>query len=204
MEFLLLLIAFVCGFASKFIGLPPLVGYLIAGFLLNALGFSANPELETIANLGITVMLFTIGLKLNIKDLIKREIWLASVVHSVIWISFVALFMFVLGLAALAYFTDLSMMQLALVGFALSFSSTVCVVKILEESGETRSRHGKVAIGILIMQDIFAVVFLVFATGKVPSIYALSLFALIPLAPILKKYSQRLVMASYFPFVALY
>jgi len=187
MEFLLLLIAFVCGFASKFIGLPPLVGYLIAGFLLNALGFSANPELETIANLGITVMLFTIGLKLNIKDLIKREIWLASVVHSVIWISFVALFMFVIGLAALAYFADLSMIQLALIGFALSFSSTVCVVKILEESGETRSRHGKVAIGILIMQDIFAVVFLVFATGKVPSIYALSLFALIPLAPILKK-----------------
>jgi predicted Kef-type K+ transport protein len=187
MEFLLLLIAFVCGFASKFISLPPLVGYLVAGFVLNALGFSSNPTLETIANLGITVMLFTIGLKLNVKDLIKREIWFASLVHSAVWIAFVGLFMFLAGLAALAYFAELSLMQLALVGFALSFSSTVCVVKILEESGESRSRHGKVAIGILIMQDIFAVLFIVFATGKIPSIYALTLFALIPLAPIMKR-----------------
>ncbi|MBT1449647.1 cation:proton antiporter [Glaciecola sp. XM2] len=188
MEFILLLIAFVCGFACKFVNLPPLIGYLIAGFILNALGFSSNPTLQTIADLGITVMLFTIGLKLNIKDLIKPEIWFASIAHSTLWISFISLFMFIMGVAGLSYFAELSMFQLALIGFAFSFSSTVCVVKILEESGETRTRHGKVAIGILIMQDIFAVVFLVLATGKVPSIYALALFALIPLAPLLKRF----------------
>ncbi|WP_395343232.1 cation:proton antiporter [Ningiella sp. W23] len=187
MEYLLLLIAFLCGFACKFVSLPPLIGYLVAGFILNALGFSSNETLVSIANLGITVMLFTIGLKLNIKDLIKREIWFASIAHSLVWILVCASILFLLSFTTIGYFTELSFAQMALIGFAFSFSSTVCVVKILEESGETRTRHGKVAIGILVMQDIFAVLFLVFATGKVPSVFAIGLFALIPLAPLLKK-----------------
>lgn len=187
MEFLLLLIAFICGFACKLLSLPPLIGYLLAGFILNAMGYSANPTITTIADLGITVMLFTIGLKLNVRDLLKREIYFASIAHSLLWIVLCASFLFIFTLIPLAHFNDLSMMQLALIGFAFSFSSTVCVVKILEESGEMRTRHGQIAIGILIMQDIFAVLFLVFATGKIPSFYALTLFALIPLAPLLKR-----------------
>ncbi|MFC4699439.1 cation:proton antiporter [Glaciecola siphonariae] len=187
MEFLLLLVAFVCGFLCKFVSLPPLVGYLIAGFVLNALGFSTNPALVTIANLGITVMLFTIGLKLNIRDLLKHEVFFASIAHSTIWILCCAGILFLLSLVPLAHFAELRLEQLALIAFAFSFSSTVCVVKVLEESGESRTRHGKVAIGILVMQDIFAVLFLVLATGQIPSIYALALFVLIPLTPVLKR-----------------
>ena len=55
-----------------------------------------------------------------------------------------------------------------LLAFALSFSSTVFAVKTLSESGETGSMHGRLAIGILIMQDIFAVLFLTLSTGKLP------------------------------------
>jgi predicted Kef-type K+ transport protein len=187
MEFLLLLVAFVCGFACKYVSLPPLIGYLIAGFVLNAMGFSSSDNLETIADLGITIMLFTIGLKLNVKDLLKTEIFIASIAHSSIWILICSSILLALGLLPLAHISGLSLSQLALISFAFSFSSTVCVVKILEESGESRTRHGKVAIGILVMQDIFAVLFLVFATGKIPSLYALTLFALIPLAPLLKR-----------------
>lgn len=187
MDFGLLLVAFIFGFACKIFNMPALIGFLIAGFVLNILGFSADENLNTIANLGITIMLFVIGLKLNVKDLAKTEIWLTSVSHSVVWIGLVSIV--VLGLVALSvpYFTDLTFAQAALIGFALSFSSTVCVVKILEESGEIKTRHGKIAIGVLIMQDIFAVLFLVAATGKIPSIYALGLFLLIPLTPILRR-----------------
>jgi len=88
---------------------------------------------------------------------------------------------------SLPFISDLSIQQAALIGFAFSFSSTVCVVKILEESGESKTRHGKVAIGILIVQDILAVLFLVTATGKLPSIYAVGLFLLIPAIPLLRK-----------------
>ena len=187
MEYILLLLAFIFGFGCKLVNMPPLIGYLLAGFVLNALGFSNNPTLTTIADLGITVMLFTIGLKLNIKDLAKAEIWLASVSHTVIWISVISASITLMIAASLPYFSGLSFQQAALIGFAFSFSSTVCVVKILEESGESRTRHGKVAIGILVMQDIFAVLFMVMATGKLPSIYALALFLLIPLGPLLRK-----------------
>jgi predicted Kef-type K+ transport protein len=187
MEFLFLLIAFVFGLGFRFIGLPPLIGYLIAGFVLNAWGFENNASLQQIADLGITIMLFTIGLKLNINDLLKREIWLSSILHTTLWIAIVSTAFFLFSFLGLPYISDLSNETIALIGFAFSFSSTVCVVKILEESGESRTRHGKVAIGILVMQDIFAVLFLVAATGKIPSPWALALLLLIPFTPIFRK-----------------
>ena len=79
MEFAFILLAFICGLGLKLAGLPPLIGYLIAGFALNYLGFQSTTALQTIANLGITLMLFTIGLKLNVRDLYKKEVWLGSI-----------------------------------------------------------------------------------------------------------------------------
>nr|WP_297349228.1 cation:proton antiporter family protein [uncultured Glaciecola sp.] len=187
MEYIYLLIAFVFGFGFRLLSLPPLIGYLIAGFALNAWGIETNSSLQEIADLGITMMLFTIGLKLNVQDLLKREIWLSSVLHSTIWIAFVSAVFLLLSLIGLPYFTDMDLLTAALIGFAFSFSSTVCVVKILEESGESKTRHGKVAIGILVMQDIFAVLFMVGATGQIPSPLALLLFLLIPIVPLLHR-----------------
>jgi predicted Kef-type K+ transport protein len=187
MEFILLFIAFIFGFACKIVKMPPLIGFLAAGFVLNAMGYSLNDSLSTIADLGITIMLFVIGLKLNIKDLGKVEIWFTSLAHALAWVGIISLFVFILIVLSLPFISDLTMQQAALIGFAFSFSSTVCVVKTLEESGESKTRHGKVAIGILIVQDILAVLFLVAATGKLPSIYALGLFLLIPATPLLRK-----------------
>lgn len=187
LEFAFILIAFICGFAVKFVGLPPLVGFLIAGFVLNFFGYTLTDNLTTLANLGITLMLFTIGLKLNIRDLYKREVWLGSSVHMLLWtfiVTLTLLFMMVLGVG---YFAQLDLLSCALIAFALSFSSTVCVVKIIEENGEMKTRHGKVAVGILVMQDIFAVLFLVVATGKIPSIWALGLIVLWLCKPLLFK-----------------
>jgi predicted Kef-type K+ transport protein len=175
MEYIYLLIAFVFGFGFRLLSLPPLIGFLIAGFALNAWGIETNSSLQEIADLGITIMLFTIGLKLNVQDLLKREIWLSSLLHSTIWIAFFSAVFLLLSLIGLPYFTGMEPVTAALIGFAFSFSSTVCVVKILEESGESKTRHGKVAIGILVMQDIFAVLFMVVATGEIPSPWALLL-----------------------------
>ena len=55
---------------------------------------------------------------------------------------------------------DESLESLALLGFALSFSSTVFVVKILDERSDTTASYGRIAIGVLVMQDLAAVVFL--------------------------------------------
>jgi len=192
MDIIFLLVAFGFGLVAKFAHLPPLIGFLAAGFVLNALGYENNDTLRMIADLGITIMLFTIGLKLHLKDLTAKSVWLASLAHMGIWIAFCTLCLMLISMLIAFKLFAIPMSTLALVAFAFSFSSTVCVVKILEESGEVKSRHGKLAIGILVMQDIVAVVFLVFATGLVPSLYALALLLLIPAQPFL----HRLLMKS--------
>lgn len=187
MEFIWLLFAFICGLAVKMINLPPLIGFLLAGFLLNFLGFEASSTLESLANIGITLMLFSIGLKLHVKDLLKREVWASSLSHMGLWSIIFAAIALLFTLLSLPYFELLSFKTAALIGFALSFSSTVCVMKLLEETGELKTRHGQLSLGVLVMQDIVAVIFLVAATGNIPSIWAIGLFALIWLRPVINR-----------------
>lgn len=187
MDISFILVAFLCGLAIKMLGFPPLIGFLMAGFALNFLGYQPSEQLQTLADLGITLMLFTIGLKLNVKDLYKKEVWLGSISHSIIWITLVNIVFTGLAWIGINTFSELSLLNSCLLAFSLSFSSTVCIVKILEESGEIKTRHGKVAIGVLVMQDIMAVLFLVIATGKIPSIWAPCLLLLYFAKPFFKK-----------------
>ncbi|MEM7209699.1 MAG: cation:proton antiporter family protein [Pseudomonadota bacterium] len=185
MDILWILFAFACGFAVKQLSLPPLIGYLGAGFLLNMYGVTMTPGLQEIADIGVTLMLFTIGLKLNIRDLLKPEIWAGALTNAGLWtLIFCSLALFLSALSA-PYFVDLDFQSAALLAFALSFSSTVCVIKMLEESGEMSTRHGRFAIGILVMQDIVAVLFLVAAEGRVPTVWALLLPLLLLARPLL-------------------
>ncbi len=188
MDFIWILFAFLCGLGVRLISLPPMLGYLLAGFLLNFMHMQPDEHLDTLSDLGITLMLFTIGLKLNIKDLIKPEVWASTLLHMPIWILITTSLFWWLGTLALPHLTDMSLKTAALLAFALSFSSTVCIVKLLENSGETLTRHGKLAISILVIQDILAVIFLVIANGKIPSIWAFALLSLFLLKPLFNKF----------------
>jgi len=183
MEFLWITVAFVFGFIAKQIGLPPLVGYLAAGFGLNSLEVQPFDGITELADLGITLMLFTIGLKLNLRQLAKPEVWGGTSVHAITWCAMLV----GAGIFCGFVFPELNpkWQLLAAVAFALSFSSTVCVMKILEDNAELKTRHGDLSIGVLVIQDIVAVVFLVIATGKIPSVYALALPLLLLLRPML-------------------
>ena len=77
--------AFLCGFIARLVKLPPLIGFLAAGFLLNGLGIrQAGEALQELADLGVTLLLFTIGLKLDVKSLLRREVWLGTSLHMII------------------------------------------------------------------------------------------------------------------------
>ncbi len=65
---LIILIALACGMASRALGLPALIGYLAAGFLLHALDLHGGEILTTLSDMGITLLLFTIGLNCNPKS----------------------------------------------------------------------------------------------------------------------------------------
>ena len=185
MDFLWILIAFVFGLVARQLMMPPLIGFLIAGFTLNAVGVQPSDLLYQLSDIGITLMLFTIGLKLDIKALLYKEVFGTSLLHTLSWVLLAAAFLALPVWLGISFAFSVDLTTSALIAFALSFSSTVAVVKILEESSELKVRHGKLALAILIIQDVIAVVFLVAATGKVPSEWAAALLLLPLLRPVL-------------------
>lgn len=187
MEIILITAAFLAGFIALKCSLPPLVGFLLAGFGLHAFGYQSNDVIVTLADLGVTLLLFTIGLKLDVKTLLSKEIWGGATAHNILSTAFFALALSGLKLLGLTSLASMDGSQILLLAFALSFSSTVFAVKALQEKGEMNATYGTLAISILVMQDIFAVVFLTASTGKVPEWYAIGLFALPFLRPLFYK-----------------
>jgi predicted Kef-type K+ transport protein len=185
MDPLIITAAFVIGYLIYRLGMPPLVGFLLAGLILSSFGFQAPAMLSVISDAGVTLLLFTIGLKLKIKNLLRPEVWGGAAVHMVLTVALVGFFIFCLGYTGLQFFLDMDASTALLLGFALSFSSTVFAVKILDESGRMNSLNGRTAIGVLIVQDIVAVAYLTFSTGKLPSVWALLVIGLLPLARII-------------------
>lgn len=175
--------AFALGLLVKGVGLPPLVGYLAAGFLLSGLSSVTGLAIEStdalghIAHLGVLLLLFTVGLKLKLKSIVSPEVIGGSLLHFAI-----TCVIFAPGLHLLM---DLSWKTALMLAIALSFSSTVLAAKVLESKRELRAFHGRVAIGILIMQDLIALVVMSVAAGQTPSQWALIVFGLPLLRPLL-------------------
>lgn len=174
--------ALVAGLIASQVRLPPLVGFLVTGFALNAAGVPELEGLETVADLGVALLLFGIGLKIDVRVLARREVWMTAVVHLGLFTALAWAYLSVIAIVAAGLMADRDWRSLLIIGFALSFSSTVLVVKALDDQSATQSAFGRTAVGILIIQDIFAVVFLTVAKGEAPSPWALLLFLLLPAA----------------------
>ena len=184
-------VAFVLGLLSRAVGLPPLVGFLAAGFLLNWQGTVSGELLQRLSDLGITLLLFLVGLKLDLRTLARPQVWAVAGLHMSIVVLVLGTAIHGLALAGASFLTGIDFPRALLIAFALSFSSTVFVVKVLEERGETASLHGRIAVGILIVQDLAAVAFLALAAGERPTLGALLLLILIPLRPLLSLALRR-------------
>ena len=182
-----LAVTLVLGLLAVVVRLPPLVGFLAAGFVLNWMHVEHLPAIEVIADLGVTILLFGIGLKLNLRTLLRREVWLTASVHLVLSVLFGTVVLWLGALVGLPMLFGQDLRTFVLLAFALSFSSTVFVIKVLEERGESHSLYGRVAIGILVIQDIAAVIFLTATSGHLPSPWALTLVLLWPLSRVLRK-----------------
>jgi predicted Kef-type K+ transport protein len=167
--------ALILGLLARRCGLPPLVGFLIAGFVFHMLGMEPSPLLDELSHAGVLLLLFAVGLKLRLKTLFSYEVWGTAAAHLVI-ASGVAFLVINAGGASWA--------SAAALAAALGFSSTVFAAKVLAEKRELRAVHGRVAIGILIVQDIVAVAVLALFSVNTPSPYAV-LLVLLPFARLL-------------------
>jgi glutathione-regulated potassium-efflux system ancillary protein KefC len=197
-------LAFGFGFIARLINLPPLAGFLLAGFALNAMGVPPDPAIKEIADAGVILLLFTIGLKLKVSTLARPEVWVGTTVHTVVMTTALTGVLLFLAETQLSYFAELNWASALMLAFALSFSSTVFTVKVLEGRGEMGTLHGRSAIGILIIQDIFAVTFLAIAAIEIPSPWAFALFGLILLKPILGKLLDRVGHGELVPLFGLF
>lgn len=182
-EVICITFAFFFGLAVRQIGLPPLVGFLAAGFAINAFGPSLGLPADTgdilkyVAHLGVLLLLFVVGLKMRLGQIAQPQVLVGSLAHFLI-----TSLVFATGLALLA---ELDWNTALLLGIALSFSSTVFSAKILEEKRDLGAFYGRTAIGILIVQDVIALVVLGIWSGHSPTIWALGVFALPLLRPVL-------------------
>lgn len=140
---------------------PPILAYILTGVLLGALGLldiKNHTDLQVLGQVGITLLLFLLGLELKLNDL--RSIGKTAIIAGSLQVIITFLLGFVLSL--LLGFSQGSALYL---GIALAFSSTIIIVKILSDKKDLTSIHGKLAIGILLMQDFFAIMTIIFLAG---------------------------------------
>jgi CPA2 family monovalent cation:H+ antiporter-2 len=140
------------------IRIPSIVGYLLTGVLAgpHLTGIITSVEnIEVLAEIGIVLLLFTIGLEFSLKHLIKirKTVFLGG------FIQFSLTTVVVLGIAHM-YGMDLK--GALFVGFLTALSSTAVVLKILQDRGEITSNYGRSVLGILIFQDLVLVPLLLF------------------------------------------
>lgn len=179
MEAVAVLFAFVLGLAFRQLRLPSLIGYLLAGFGLQLGGATSGEWIESLAHLGVLLLLFSVGLKLRLKSLLMPAAWGTGLLHFTLTAALLGAVLHVL--AGLDWQTAL------LLAAVLGISSTVLAAKILEEKRELRAFHGRVAIGILIVQDLVAIGLISFAEAKTPTPSMLLLLALPLLRPVLHR-----------------
>ncbi len=149
------------GIAAKFLRQPLILAYLATGILIGLLGFFNVANRETFrvfSDLGIMFLLFLVGLEINYTSLrLVGKIALIVGVGQIIFTS-------VLGFL-LASFFGFGYGQSVFIGLALTFSSTIVVVKLLTEKKDLHSLYGKISVGILLLQDFIAILVLTFLTG---------------------------------------
>ena len=160
----LLITAFALGVVAESFRLSALVGYLLAGTLIGPGGlalFEGREQVEVIAELGVALLLFTIGLEFSIGEL--RRLGTRILVAGILQIAVT------LGVGAgISLLIGVDVRASLVIGSMVALSSTACVLRLLASRQELDSLHGRSALGILLCQDV-AVVPLVLLVGVLGS-----------------------------------
>lgn len=158
---IIFLIAAGLGILARLFKQPVILAYIAAGVAIGIFGFlnlSDKEIFQTFSELGIMFLLFLIGLEINYSSL--RLVGRVSVLIGLGQIIFTFAFGFLI-----AFFFGFNYLQSAYIAIALTFSSTIIVVKLLSEKKDINSLYGKISIGFLLVQDFVAILILIFLAG---------------------------------------
>ena len=157
---LCIIAAWALGVVAQFFGQPAILAYLIGGFSIGpaGLGFVHGQEsIATISELGLIFLLFMIGLEIDLKKIVSAGTSILVTGGSQILGGAVAgvAFFYILGFPLTAGRWDALYL-----GIAAALSSTVIIVKVLYDKQELDTLPGRVTLGILVLQDLFVILFL--------------------------------------------
>ena len=152
---IMFLVVAAISFSVKLIKQPIIIGYIISGFIFSFLigADAAGSQIMSMAELGITFLLFLMGIEFSLSSLkyLGKDIFIATALQTII------LFFVAFVPAKLIGFSANESIYLAIL---FMFSSTLLVAKLVEDRKETSSLSGKITLGILVVQDIFAILIL--------------------------------------------
>ncbi len=191
---IILLVSIPIVFVFNKFRIPSIVGFLIAGIIIGPHGFKLITEIgqiEIMAEIGVIMLLFTIGLEISIQRLMqmRRMLILAGGLQVSLTILITAVILFLFGIP---------LNQSIFYGMLLSLSSTAIVLKLLSDRNELEAPHGRIALGILIFQDLAIVPMIILvpilATADVLDVSTISLQILLSFGAV----AVVIVLARYF------
>lgn len=158
---IIIFLATIMASVSRILKQPLIVGYILAGvlagpYLLNVL--HSTDHIEIFSKIGITVLLFIVGLNLNPK--VIKEVGRASLFIGLGQILITTLIGFIIALTL-----GIDEIAALYIAIALTFSSTIIILKLLSDKGDLHKLYGKIAIGFLLIQDIAAMIVLLVLTS---------------------------------------
>ncbi len=149
----LLIISAAAGAVALWLRQPVLIAYIVVGIVVGpaALGLvAAHDQIDLLAQIGVAVLLFVVGLKLDLRHI--RQIGPVALATGLGQLGFT-----IVGGFLLILLLGKAPMEALYVAVALTFSSTIIIVKLLSDKRELDSLHGRIAVGFLIVQDLAVV-----------------------------------------------
>ena len=161
---LMMIMALILGYAANRLGQPAMLGYLFAGMIIGPYSWSQlinnMGEIEALASVGVSLLLFMVGLEFSPKKL--KDIWRPSAISG----TFEMLMMFLLGIVG-GLLLGWTLIEAVFLGTMLMISSTIIIIKVLSETGQMDTLHGRLLVGRLIVEDIGAIIVITALTSLV-------------------------------------
>ena len=158
---LIIFVATILGIIAKVLKQPAILAYVVTGILLGPMVFGFVQEsksLEVFAQMGVALLLFIVGISLNPKLL--KGIGKVSLITGFGQVIFTSIFGFVIAMAL-----GFGYVESMYISIALTFSSTIIIIKLLTDKNDLETLYGRIAVGILIIQDFIAIIALILISG---------------------------------------
>lgn len=170
------------GFITYKLKLPLLIAYLLGGLVIASTAIfdpRASEVLHFLPEIGIAFVLFLVGMELDLREIksLGKPVLLAGILQ---------IFITTIVGSSIARLLGFGVAESWYLGMGLSFSSTILVIKLLIDKNDISALYGKLAVGILILEDLLAISLLVFLTVST-SVVGLGLQQAFPIVTVLLK-----------------